>query len=207
MTNQEIEAKFHVKSLKKMERRLQEMKAHLIQPRVLEVNRRFDLPDESLRAAGRVLRLRKDTEVHLTYKGKSKSNQGVLNRTELEVTLSDMETAQKLLEALGYVQSAVYEKYRSVYEAGDCHVMLDELPYGEFLEIEGPDEAAVQAMAQELGLALAKAVQVSYLRLFERYCAGRPLNRQELTFEALQGWTVLEEELGVENAEEVTSDG
>ncbi|MGE5250960.1 MAG: class IV adenylate cyclase, partial [Bacteroidota bacterium] len=118
----EIEAKFCVRSLERLESRLHDMKAQRTQSRVLEINRRFDLPDGSLKAQGRVLRLRNDSEVHLTYKGASTLDRGVLNRSELEVTVSDPDAMQQVLEALGYVQIAVYEKYRTVFHAGACHV-------------------------------------------------------------------------------------
>jgi adenylate cyclase class IV len=50
MNHQEIEIKFYVNDLKRLEARLLELGAVLIQPRVHESNVRFDLPDGSLRA-------------------------------------------------------------------------------------------------------------------------------------------------------------
>ena len=99
---QEIEAKFYVRDLKKIESRLQDLEARLIQPRVLETNTRFDLPDARLRSEGRVLRLRQDMEARLTYKGAGKSEQGIVNRTEIEFVVGDFEQAKLFLEALGY---------------------------------------------------------------------------------------------------------
>ena len=58
MNGQEIEAKFHVQNLRKIELRLLELKAQLIQPRVHEINVRFDRPDSGLRNSFRVLVLR-----------------------------------------------------------------------------------------------------------------------------------------------------
>ena len=49
---QEIEAKFYVRDLGKIEARLQSLEARLIQKRVLETNIRFDLPDSRLRSEG-----------------------------------------------------------------------------------------------------------------------------------------------------------
>jgi adenylate cyclase class 2 len=202
MADQEIEAKFFVRSLAVLERRLLQMEARLIQKRKLEVNQRFDLPDGSLRAGGRVLRLRRDSRAVLTYKGSSRAEGGVLSRTELEITVSDMETARSILEALGYVQIAVYEKYRRVYELGACHIMLDELPMGDFVEIEGPDGSTVRNVAQRLGLEIEHAAKGSYLGIFEHYCAGRDLDPALLTFDALKGIDAAPGELGVRPADE-----
>jgi adenylate cyclase class 2 len=202
MNDQEIETKLYIRSLPKLERRLQEMRARLIQPRVLEINRRFDLPDRSLKSAGQVLRIRQDAQGRLTYKGRGRSDAGVLSRDELEVTVSDAETAQRILEALGFVQSAVYEKYRRVYELERCHIMLDELPYGDFVEIEGPEESSIRAIAGRLDLRIERAVERSYLGIFEDYCRGRDLDPEALTFEALSGKRPIRTELGLQPADE-----
>lgn len=70
--NIETEIKFYVRNLKAVAARLENLSAQLIQPRVLETNLRFDLPDGSLRQQARVLRLRQDTAARLTYKGPSR---------------------------------------------------------------------------------------------------------------------------------------
>src|SRR6185436_2946544 len=122
---QEIEAKFYVRDLKKIEVCLQELGAHLIQQRVLETNIRFDLPDASLRSEGRVLRLRQDTETRLNYKSPSIRAQGVSNRTEIEFVVEDFEKAKLFLEALGYQKLFQYDKFRATYSFTNSHVMLD----------------------------------------------------------------------------------
>ena len=52
--------------------------------------------------------------------------------------VSSFDNAKALLEALGYRVSVMYEKYRTTYDWGGCEVTLDEMPYGDFAEIEGP---------------------------------------------------------------------
>ena len=68
---QETEAKFYVRDLNRIKSELERWDAQLVQERVLETNIRFDLPGAKLRAEGRVLRLRRDTDIRLTYKGAS----------------------------------------------------------------------------------------------------------------------------------------
>src|SRR5574340_1293169 len=123
MDGQETEAKFYVRSLAILERRLKQGDAKLVHKRALEINWRYDLPDDSLRKAGRVLRLRKYDEAMLTYKGGSTETNGVLSRRELEVQVGELATAQAILVELGYKQAAVYEKYRRVYDLKGCQVM------------------------------------------------------------------------------------
>ena len=206
---QETEAKFFVLNLDGIRRRLQALEALLIQKRVLETNIRFDLPDGGLRSEGRVLRLRQDTETKLTYKSGSTNQQGVLSRNEIEFGVEDFEKARQFLEALGYQKLFYYEKYRTTYEllqtsevikdlGGLVHVMLDELPYGSFVEIEGENIESIKAIAYKLNLKWDAAIPTSYHMLFERLCAKHPeLDRAELSFSALRGRNISVEELSI----------
>lgn len=182
---QETEVKLYVNDLERVRKRLQTLDAHLVQPRTFEVNLRFDLPDESLRREGKILRLRQDQEARLTYKGPSDTSQGVLRRMEQEVSVSDFETARNILHALGYTVSATYEKYRTTFEIAGLFIMLDELPYGDFVEIEGTDTADIQDACLNLGLDFRAAIPASYLALFERLCAEKNLDPTQLTFSSL----------------------
>jgi adenylate cyclase class 2 len=201
MNGREIESKFYVNNLKRLEARLLELGAALIQPRVHESNIRFDLPDESLRAGSRVLRLRRADDVRLTYKGQGESVNGVLARDEIEFTVGDFETARQFLEALGYVQIAVYEKFRATYELGDTHIMLDKLPYGDFVEIEGSGVDSIRLTATNLGLDWEAAVDAGYLTLHKRISADLGLDPAKLTFAALTDFRPSPEMLGVRPAD------
>ncbi|MBC7878725.1 MAG: class IV adenylate cyclase [Anaerolineales bacterium] len=201
MNGQETEVKFYVQDLKKIETRLRDLNAQLIHPRVHEVNYRYDLPDGSLRANGKVLRIRRDANVILTYKGPSEIIDGVFSRTELETTIGDLDTAQQLLGALGYVQILIYEKYRTIYELNDCHIMLDELPYGDFVEIESIDAPTIRKMTLIMGLKFEAAVGAGYSRIFENFNSKYGLPSSDLTFDALRGKKLSPEELNVQAAD------
>lgn len=201
MNGQETEVKFYVQDLKKIELRLLELKAQLIQPRVHEVNYRYDTPDGSLQAREHVLRLRSDTNAVLTFKGNSDLIDGVFSRVELETTLGDLETGKRIFEALGYVQFLVYEKYRAIYEINDCHIMLDELPYGDFVEIEGSDTASIRKTTSLLDLNFECAVGAGYVKLFEVYNSKYGFPLTDLTFEALREKKPSPEELNIRAAD------
>jgi adenylate cyclase class 2 len=196
-SGQEIEAKFYLLHLDRMIARVHELKAHLIQPRVLETNLRFDRPDASLRSKGHVLRLRRDTQARLTYKGASQNNSGVLDREEIEFVVEDFEKARQFLEALGYGQSMVYEKYRATYELDDVQIMLDELPYGNFLEIEGDTLDQIRAVASILDLNWNAAIGASYTALFEKIRKALQLSFQDILFEHFEGIHVTSDHMGV----------
>jgi len=198
---QEIEAKFYVKDLKQIEARLHHLNARLIQPRIHETNIRFDTPNQDLRREQRVLRLRQDDKARMTYKGASKNEQGVLNRTEIEFVVEDFEKARRLLEALGYEKSLFYEKYRTTYELDKTHIMLDELPIGSFIEIEGESIDAIPEIGRKLGLRWDTAISTSYSALFERVRTAKGAQIQDLSFENFEGVQVTNDELGVQPAD------
>jgi adenylate cyclase class 2 len=201
MAKQEIEAKFYVQSPEQVQKRLVSAGAILVRPRILETNLRFDTPQGHLQRNGQVLRLRQDNAIHLTYKGTSQETDGILSRDELEFEVENFETARAFLEALGYMVVAVYEKYRAAYEMSGCHITLDELPYGTFIEIEGPDPDSVQRLTRDLGLDPAKAIVTSYLGLHRRLCAKHPLDPTVLTFAALAGISISASDLEIEPAD------
>jgi adenylate cyclase class 2 len=198
---QEIEAKFYVMDLPRIESHLQDLAAHLIQPRVLETNTRFDLPDASLRSKGRVLRLRQDTKTRLTYKGPGMNEQGVLNRTEVEFVVEDFEKAKQFLEALGYQELIYYEKYRTTYELKECHIMLDEMPYGNFVEIEGDSIDSIRGVTEELRLNWDTTVPTSYSALFEHLKQTRKLSFQDISFKNFVDLSITPKDLGVTPAD------
>jgi adenylate cyclase class 2 len=208
-TSQEIEAKFYVKDSKEIESRIRELDARLIQPRVLETNIRFDLFDDArprLRSEGRVLRLRQDTAARLTYKGAGQSEQGIVNRTEIEFTVEDFEKAKSFLEALGYQKLFEYEKFRTTYlfpsSEGSTHVMLDELPYGDFVEIEGESIQGIHSLAEKLKLNRIAAISMSYSALFERLRDDLSLTFKDLTFANFERISISAEQLRVQPADQ-----
>ncbi len=198
---QEIEAKFYVQDLKRLEVRLRRLKARRVQSRVLEMNVRFDLPDGRLRAEGRVLRLRRDTEARLTYKGASQKEEGILNRQEIEFVVDDFEKAEQFLEALGYQKLIYYEKYRTTYDVNETLIMLDEMPYGGFIEIEGSDTKSIRSAADRLGLNWSAAVATSYVGLFERVRKALNLSFADISFANFAGINVKAADLGVRAAD------
>ena len=199
---QETEAKFYVAHLDRAAARLEELQARLVQPRVLETNLRFDLPDGSLTSNSRVLRLRHDTESRLTYKGAGQNKSGALDRQEIEFIVEDDQKARQFLEALGYRKSMYYEKYRTTYELDEALIMLDELPYGSFLEIEGETVERIQALSVKLHLDWNAAIPSSYTALFENLRRKMRLTFQEISFENFRDLRVTSADLGVRLADE-----
>jgi adenylate cyclase, class 2 len=180
--NQELEVKFYIVDLKALEGKITAQGARLVQPRTHEVNLRFDTPDGELTRTFRVLRLRQDNLARLTYKGPGEELDGVRLRQELEFVVGDFSVAKALFEALGYQVDVMYEKYRTTYSLGEVLVTLDEMPYGDFTEIEGPDGFSIRSVAEQLGLDWEARILDSYLVLFDRLRSALGFEFQHLSF-------------------------
>lgn len=181
MTQLETEVKLYYPNLEQLEATLREY-AEQLHDRVYEQNIRYDLDDNSLTKRGVVVRLRQDHSVKLTYKEPGNIERGIITREELEVEVSDFETMEKILEKFGYTPAMTYEKYRTTYLWHGTQIMLDELPYGNFIEVEGSSDN-IERVLDELGLTDVQRREDSYSKLFDYVKHHLGLNFRDLTFD------------------------
>ncbi len=177
----ETEIKLWAADLTVIAARLAALGAQLHSPRTAERNLRYDRADGSLSRQGQVLRLRQDAAARLTFKAPHSSDSHT--RIELEISVSDFETTDQLLQALGFQVAWLYEKFRTTYWLHDCEVVLDELPFGDFVEVEGDSITAIEAVITQLGMAQAPRFAQSYSELFFKLRERLNLPFRELTFE------------------------
>lgn len=175
----EREYKFRVESLGSVAERLREVGAERAERSVLERNWLLDRGNE-FRSSGRVLRLRLDgSGARLTYKGPVSHQDGARVRTEIELGVSDVEEARRLLAALGFTYTGYYEKRRATWFLGSTEIALDETPIGSFVEIEGDRAGEVVEL---LGFDPARAESESYIALYRAYRAEHPEAPAEMVF-------------------------
>ena len=201
MNEKEIETKFYLSNLHLMEKKLRKAGARLSKERVFEINLRFDTPDGYLTRQSQVLRLRQDSRVRMTYKGPSEAGAAAAVRREVEFELSSFEAGRNLLEALGYQVHFIYEKFRTTYLFENVEIVLDEMPYGNFCEIEGPDPQTLQKIAEQFELDWEKRCNLSYTFLFNQLKASTYSELDNLTFEAFKNLQVKPEELNLQPAD------
>jgi adenylate cyclase class 2 len=202
-TGQELEVKFYLNHPAQLQSRLEELGARLEQPRTHEINLRFDTPALDLLHSGRLLRLRQDAAAHITYKGPGRVEGGVRLRQELEFIASDFAMARAVIEALGYEVMMMYEKQRATYVLGNVLVTLDEMPYGNFAEIEGPDGESIQQAAVQLGLDWQQRILESYTVLFDQARQVLGFTFRDLSFENFAGLSISPAALGVQAADDL----
>ncbi len=160
----EVEIKFRVDDLEGVRRRLSALGAERLGGGH-EENLIFDDAAGRLRQAGQLLRLRRDRRFVLTFKSPLPDPRFKVRR-EVEVEVSDFAAARALLEALGFRVVRSYEKERETWRYGGVEVLLDELSFGSFVELEG-EAPAIERVAQLLGFDLAAGITRDYLSLMD----------------------------------------
>jgi len=187
----ETEVKIYTPDHSVIRQKLESRGARLVQPRVYEKNVRYDREDKSLSNNNIVLRLRQDRGTRLTYKEPGQIERGILTREEVEVEVSDFEAMDTILLKLGFIPAMIYEKYRRTYLLDDTQIMLDELPYGNFTEIEGEVDT-IERVLKLLGLQNVERRSDNYVKLFEFVKHHLDLDFPDLTFENFEAIDVPE---------------
>jgi adenylate cyclase class 2 len=185
--NLEVEVKFFVPDLAAVREAILAAGGHLEKPRVHEFNISYDNPWSGLQRKAMLLRLRQDKIARLTFKGTPEEafHSEAKIREELEVEVSDFETTAVILERIGFEQVRTYEKYRETFLLGELEIVLDELPFGNFVEIEGGQEheQAIRETAVRLHLDWNRRILDNYLSLMAQMKAHHDLPFDNLTFE------------------------
>lgn len=93
-----------------------------------------------------VLRVRKTQDkTILTFKKTIQNDFNIKQRTEHETEIADSNEIEKIIENLGFAPRLVYEKRRKTWHFRSVEIVLDELPFGSFMEIEGSITAIAEA--------------------------------------------------------------
>ena len=148
-----------------------------------EYNIRFEDENEGLYQKRQLLRLRKDNKNILTFKSKSNQKSEFYKiRREIEVTVSDFEAMRSIIRELGFRHEQIYEKWRETFRVGPSVICLDHMPFGHFMEIEGPEDD-ITTLSNTLGFSPLQGIKANYLTLFSfiKKKAGLPFN--DVTFE------------------------
>ncbi|MGH9538415.1 MAG: class IV adenylate cyclase [Terriglobales bacterium] len=184
-SDKEIEIKFRVDNIRALSRRLRAAGFRRLTPRTHERNTLYDLPGQPLRKRGELLRLRQYGRAWLlTHKAKSTLARHK-TRVEMETEIADGNKLHKVLQALGYVPTFRYEKFRAEWDDGNGHVVIDETPIGCFGEIEGPARW-IDNTARRLGIHRDSYITQSYAELFFAWKRQTRSRAGEMTFQAVR---------------------
>jgi adenylate cyclase class 2 len=186
----ETEIKFRVDDPAGLSRRLQAAGFRLQTPRSFESNVLYDTPDRTLRARTEILRIRSYagrwvlTHKRLPDRGPGEDTHK--HRIETETEVSDGDALAEVFLSIGLVAAYRYEKWRTEWEDGEGHCVVDETPIGNFAELEG-SPVWIDRTAKLLGIEPGQYITLSYGRLFDQWRQQRDSHAQDLTFAAIAG--------------------
>lgn len=164
----EIEKKFRLTKRQRdsVLKRLPEIGAQL-EREDFEVNTLYD--GEALRDRACVLRLRRvGGRSTLTFKQRLPGASAIKQQREEETVIADPEAMAAILEALGFTASLVYEKRRQTWRLGQTEIVIDVLPFGLFMEIEGRANG-IKSVERKLGMKGLRAEQATYPQLTAKH--------------------------------------
>ena len=151
-------------------RKIMQEKSGKLLTRHYERNIVLDDPGRTLYKRSALLRVRQADKVTMTVKripaapisGKAKVY------IEHETEVSNFDETVAALQVLGYSPVFSYEKIREEWEFESCHVCLDLLPFGPFIEIEGSEDGILNC-AQILNLSSEDSCKKTYHELNRNY--------------------------------------
>ena len=91
----------------------------------------------------------------------------------------------------------MYEKYRMVFELEGVLVTLDEMPFGDFVELEGPDAEHIYNANQKVGLNWDARILESYTSLFDGLRSTHNFSFRDLSFDNFKRLSVTPDDLNV----------
>jgi adenylate cyclase class 2 len=189
----ETEIKFRVDDLSGLSQRLHRNGFRLQTERSFESNVLYDTPGRSMRARTEILRIRHYAgHCLLTHKRLPDAGPGEdrhKHRIETETDVSDGEALAHVFLSLGLVAAFRYEKWRTEWEDGEGHCVVDETPIGDFAELEGSPEW-IDRTAATLGIDPSSYITLSYGRLFEQWRERVGSTAENLTFAATAAATL-----------------
>lgn len=181
----ENEIKLLVPDLPGAKRRLSELHAVEKKSRHFEENFLFDTPERSLRASGKLLRVRIVNGAGiLTFKGQPDVSTGIKVREEIETDVSDPQVLIEVLRRTGFEVFFRYQKYRTIFEIPgvSLHFCLDETPVGNYFELEGePDQ--IHRYAEQLGYTPKDYVTASYAGVYQKWCKEKGIQPGDMIFQ------------------------
>jgi adenylate cyclase class 2 len=124
---------------------------------------------ESLDPDRAVLRLRRigDRGI-LTFKERLPRDSSIKHQLEDETTVGEPDAMDAILESLGFNPTLVYEKRRETWRLGKAEIVIDELPFGLFMEIEG-QEGEIRDIESKLAIKRLKTEASTYPQLARKH--------------------------------------
>ncbi len=149
--------------------RLESLGAKKVAARIV-ADKQFDTPTGHIHKKQELLRIRKDGEHgFLAFKTNRVETEHIRTNDEFEVAVDDIETTEKIITGLGFVQVRYREKYRVSYHIDGVHVEIEKYPsIPHYIEIEG-EESQIVALVKKLGYSMNDTVPWTATKVLKHY--------------------------------------
>ncbi len=181
--NREIEIKFKIKTPNSIRRILKNQGAKFI-GKAFEKTLRFDTPNDDLAKDKKFLRIKTGFKNVITFKKKIASKK-FKEREEIEFEIADPKKMRFILENLGFTKVRIMEKFREKWHLNNAEVVIDKLPMGNFIEIEG-EEKSIRKVVNILGLNFEDRITATYWDLWKEYTERKGIKNENITFTAIK---------------------
>jgi len=115
-----------------------------------------------------ILRIRRtEKKATMTYKRRIQNDSDTKHQIEHESEISDPDSVAAMFSELGFSRRIVYEKRRKTWKLRNIEIVLDELPFGRYMEIEG-SITEIKEAEMILGIEDFEVEQETYPRLTVR---------------------------------------
>jgi len=177
--NHEVEIKFKIINSSFIRKILKKQGAQFI-GKAFEKTFRFDTTDKNLEQRGQFLRVRTGFKNVITFKRKIE-NKKFKEREEIELEISNPEKMRMILENLGFTKILIMEKYREKWRSDDKEIVIDRLPMGMFIEIEG-EEKVIKEMVKTLGFDFKDKITGTYWDLWREFSKKEGIKDENIIF-------------------------
>ena len=144
-------------NVNEVRRKLEKLKAKLIQPERL-MRRYIFAPLKEKDVPGTWVRVRDESD-KVTMSLKKVEGDKIEDQKEVCLTIDSFDEGYEFLKSIGLKQKAYQETKRELWRLNDVEVTIDTWPgLDPFLEIEGKDEMVVKEVVELLGYDYSKAV-------------------------------------------------
>jgi len=166
--NKEIEVKFEIKNVQDIKNKLIKIGGE-IGEKVFQRTIKLDTPNEDLMKRGVFLRVRKEDYDVMTVKIKNKEDKELFERDEFEIKIENADKAAQMLKIVGFSFERILEKYREtcIFKNKSVIVVIDKLPFGDYIEIECENKKEIEDMISNLGLLSEKRIVGTYWDLLK----------------------------------------
>lgn len=128
---------------------------------------RIDTKSCDLEEKGLFLRVRGGFSNTITLKEKVGEDTTTRNRLETEFEIEDIDNMIYIFKRIGFNYIRELDKYRTMWSFQQVSIVIDELPFGIYMEIEG-NEDQIKAVKQELDLMSESSVIETYWEINEK---------------------------------------